>query len=117
MTARTCMRCSASFSPRDPSWAAQHLNDSVVNALAIVKPLRNMTSGLLRELPAYLAASQGVVINHSEGKEDHQLGVALVGSQRQQVPSVGQSGADVFRIHAQLGCCRACVLVAQDNVR
>eukprot|EP00966_Prymnesium_polylepis_P053146 1229983-Prymnesium_polylepis.1 len=30
-----------------------------------------MTSGLLRELPAYLAASQGVVIDHSEGKEDH----------------------------------------------
>jgi hypothetical protein len=55
----------------DPSWAAQHLDANVVNALAVVKPLRNMTAALLRELPAYLVATAGVVIDHSEGKEDH----------------------------------------------
>lgn len=55
----------------DPSWAAQYLDNNIVNSLAIVKPLRNMIAGLLRELPAYLSAVQGVVIDHSEGKEDH----------------------------------------------
>ena len=55
----------------DPSWAAQHLDANVVNALAVVKPLRNMTAALLGELPAYLVATAGVVIDHSEGKEDH----------------------------------------------
>ena len=55
----------------DPSWAAQHLDANVVNALAVVKPLRNMTAALKRELPAYLVATAGVVIDHSEGKEDH----------------------------------------------
>ena len=37
----------------DPSWAAQHLDANLVNALAVVKPLRNMIPALLRELPAY----------------------------------------------------------------
>jgi hypothetical protein len=55
----------------DPSWAAHHLDANTVNALAVVKPLRNMTAGLLRELPAYLTAVAGVVIDHTEGKEDH----------------------------------------------
>ena len=55
----------------DPSWAAQHLDASIVNALATVKPLRNMAPGLLRELPAYLVATRDVVIDHSEGKQDH----------------------------------------------
>ena len=30
-----------------------------------------MTVALLRQLPAYLVATAGVVIDHSEGKEDH----------------------------------------------
>ena len=55
----------------DPSWAAQHLDANLVNALAVVKPLRNMIPALLRELPAYLVATAGVVIDHTEGKEDH----------------------------------------------
>jgi len=55
----------------DPSWAAQHLDANGVNALAVVKPLRNATAALLRELPAYLTATRGVVIDHSEGTESH----------------------------------------------
>ena len=55
----------------DPSWAAQHLDDNLVNSLAVVKPLRNKIAALLRELPAYLTATAGVVIDHTEGKEDH----------------------------------------------
>jgi hypothetical protein len=55
----------------DPSWADQHLDPSGVNALAVVKPLRDMTDALLRELPAYLTAVAGVVIDHTEGKKDH----------------------------------------------
>ena len=30
-----------------------------------------MTAALLRELPAYLVATAGVVIDHTESKEDH----------------------------------------------
>ena len=55
----------------DPSWAALHLDANVVNALAAVTPLRNMTQALLSELPAYQTAVAGVVIDHSEGKQDH----------------------------------------------
>jgi len=55
----------------DPSWASQHLDANVVDALAVVKPLRNMTAALKRELPAYLVATAGVVIDHTEGKDDH----------------------------------------------
>ena len=43
--------------------AEERANAQGVNALAIVKPLRNMTSALLRELPAYLTATAGVVID------------------------------------------------------
>ena len=53
----------------DPSWASQHLDANMVNALAIVKPLSNKTAALLRELPAYIMATAGVVIDHSEGKD------------------------------------------------
>jgi hypothetical protein len=55
----------------DPSWAAQHLDANLVNNLAIVKPLRNMTAALLHELPTYQVATAGVVIDHTEGKDDH----------------------------------------------
>ena len=55
----------------DPSWASQHLDANVVDALAVVKPLRNMTAALKRELPAYLVATAGIVIDHTESKDDH----------------------------------------------
>jgi hypothetical protein len=90
----------------DPSWAAQHLDANLVNNLAIVKPLRNMTAALLRELPAYQVATAGVVIDHTEGKDDHTFTdqVLQVGHKRLQVPGVGGGGADCLCLHTQLGC-------------
>ena len=83
----------------DPSWAAQHLNANLVNALAVVKPLRNMIAALLRELPAYMVATAGVVIDHTESKDSHTFTNQVLGwwaSNSRKFPAWAEAAQTVF---------------------
>ena len=56
----------------NPSWADEHLDATLVDALAVgVKPLAKMAGALQRELAAYKVAVRGAKIDHTECKNNH----------------------------------------------
>ena len=80
----------------DPSFASTGLNDAMARDLVKIKPLRKMGADLLKELPDYLAATNGFTVDHKDTAEFTKSVLAWWASNGSKFPTWAAAAQIVF---------------------